>query len=112
LAARANHDFNSEVSFDAQGEKQSLFVGGDPVPLSKDQLRIVRLANEGDVLTSWGASMRTSHPFRATSGSLFTAITQVGRSATHRTISEADIEKRRSLATQRPFKSRIQFIVG
>jgi hemolysin activation/secretion protein len=50
-------NFYSEVSFDAQDEQQSLFVGGDPVPLSLDRLRIVRFANDGDVLTPWGASI-------------------------------------------------------
>jgi hemolysin activation/secretion protein len=50
-------NFNSEVSFDAQDEQQSLFVGGDPVPLSLDRLRIVRFANDGDVLTPWGATI-------------------------------------------------------
>ncbi len=50
-------NFNSEVSLDAQDEQQSLFVGGDPVPLSLDRLRIVRFANDGDVLTPWGATI-------------------------------------------------------
>jgi hemolysin activation/secretion protein len=50
-------NFNSEVSFDAQDEKQSLFVALVPVPLSQDRLRIVRFVNDGDVLTPWGASM-------------------------------------------------------
>lgn len=50
-------NFNSEVSFDAQDELQSLFVGGVPVPLSHDRLRIVRFANDGDVLTPWGATI-------------------------------------------------------
>src|ERR1700722_10079048 len=50
-------NFNSEVAFDAQDEQQSLFVGGDPVPLSLDRLRIVRFANDGDVLTPWGATI-------------------------------------------------------
>lgn len=50
-------NFNSEVSFDAQDEQQSLFVGGDPVPLSRDRLRIVRFASDGDVLTPWGATL-------------------------------------------------------
>jgi hemolysin activation/secretion protein len=50
-------NFNSEVSFDAQDEQQSLFVGGDPVPLSLDRLRIARFANDGDVLTPWGATI-------------------------------------------------------
>jgi len=50
-------NFNSEVSFDAQDEQQSLFVGGDPVPLSLDRLRIVRFANDGDVLTPWGGTI-------------------------------------------------------
>ena len=48
-------NFNSEVSFDAQDEKQSLFVATEPVTLSQDRLRIVRFINEGDVLTPWGA---------------------------------------------------------
>jgi hemolysin activation/secretion protein len=50
-------NFNSEVSFDAQDERQSLFVGGGLVPLSQDRLRIVRFANDGDVLTPWGATI-------------------------------------------------------
>lgn len=50
-------NFNSEVSFDAQDELQGLFVGGIPVPLSQDRLRIVRFANDGDVLTPWGATI-------------------------------------------------------
>ena len=50
-------NFNSEVSFDAQDELQSLFVGGVPVPLSLDRLRIVRFVNDGDVLTPWGATI-------------------------------------------------------
>jgi hemolysin activation/secretion protein len=50
-------NFNSEVAFDAQSEQQSLFVGGDAVPLSQDRLRIVRFINDGDVLTPWGATI-------------------------------------------------------
>jgi hemolysin activation/secretion protein len=50
-------NFNSEVSFDAQDETQSLFVAAVPVPLSQDRLRIVRFANDGDVLTPWGATI-------------------------------------------------------
>jgi hemolysin activation/secretion protein len=50
-------NFNSEVSFDAQDETQSLFVAAVPVPLSLDRLRIVRFANDGDVLTPWGATI-------------------------------------------------------
>jgi hemolysin activation/secretion protein len=52
-----NSNFNSEIAFDAQDERQSLFVGGDPVPLSLDRLRIVRFVNDGDVLTPWGATI-------------------------------------------------------
>jgi hemolysin activation/secretion protein len=52
-----NANFNSELDFDAQDEQQSLFVGGDPVPLSLDRLRIVRFVNDGDVLTPWGATI-------------------------------------------------------
>lgn len=48
-------NFNSEVVFDAQDEKLSLFVAGVPVPLSQDRLRIVRFVNDGDVITPWGA---------------------------------------------------------
>ena len=48
-------NFNSEVSFDAQDEKLSLFVAKVPVPLSQDRLRIVRFVNDGDVITPWGA---------------------------------------------------------
>jgi hemolysin activation/secretion protein len=50
-----NANFNSEVVFDAQDEKLSLFVGGVPVSLSQDRLRIVRFVNDGDVITPWGA---------------------------------------------------------
>lgn len=50
-------NFNSELAFDAQNETQSLFVGGVPVPLSEDRLRIARFANDGDVLTPWGATI-------------------------------------------------------
>ncbi|WP_441518615.1 ShlB/FhaC/HecB family hemolysin secretion/activation protein [Bradyrhizobium sp. 2TAF24] len=50
-------NFNSELAFDAQNETQSLFVGGVPVPLSEDRLRIVRFAHDGDVLTPWGATV-------------------------------------------------------
>ncbi len=50
-------NFNSEVSFDAQDEVQSLFIGGDPVALSQDKLRIIRFTNDGDVLTPWGAAI-------------------------------------------------------
>jgi hemolysin activation/secretion protein len=50
-------NFNSEVSFDAQDERQSLFVGADLAPLSQDRLRIVRFVNDGDVLTPWGATI-------------------------------------------------------
>jgi hemolysin activation/secretion protein len=52
-----NANFNSEVSFDAQDEQQSLFVATLPVPLSLDRLRIVRFVNDGDVLTPWGATI-------------------------------------------------------
>ena len=50
-------NFNSELSFDAQDESQSLFVATVPVPLSEDRLRIVRFVNDGDVLTPWGATI-------------------------------------------------------
>jgi hemolysin activation/secretion protein len=47
-------NFNSEAVFDAQTERQLLDVGGDYVPLSLDQLRVLRLNNEGSYLTPWG----------------------------------------------------------
>lgn len=56
LRGRAGN-FNSEVSFDAQDETQSLFVAHVPVPLSQDRLRILRVVNDGDVLTPWGATL-------------------------------------------------------
>jgi hemolysin activation/secretion protein len=49
--------FNSEFAFDAQDEMQSLFVASNPVDLSQDRLRIVRLTQDGDVLTPWGAAI-------------------------------------------------------
>jgi hemolysin activation/secretion protein len=49
-----NANFNSEIAFDAQDEKSSLFVGGVPVPLSLDRLRIVRFTNDGNVVMPWG----------------------------------------------------------
>jgi hemolysin activation/secretion protein len=52
-----NANFNSEVSFDAQDEQQSLFLGGVPLPFTLDRLRIVRFVNDGDVLTPWGATI-------------------------------------------------------
>lgn len=48
-------NFNSEVALDAQDERQSLFVAGDPIALSQDRLRVVRFINDGDVITPWGA---------------------------------------------------------
>jgi len=50
-------NFNSEVAFDAQDETQSLFVATLPVPISQDRLRIVRLSNDGEMLTPWGATI-------------------------------------------------------
>jgi len=52
-----NTNFNSELAFDAQDETNSLFVGGVPVPLSEDRLRILRFANDGDIFTPWGATL-------------------------------------------------------
>jgi hemolysin activation/secretion protein len=50
-------NFNSELDFDSQDEKQSLFVATMPVPLSHDRIRVVRFVNDGDVLTPWGATI-------------------------------------------------------
>jgi hemolysin activation/secretion protein len=52
-----NANFNSELAFDAQEERLSLFPGPDLVPFQVDRLRIVRFANDGDVLTPWGATI-------------------------------------------------------
>jgi hemolysin activation/secretion protein len=52
-----NANFNSELAFDAQEERLSLFPGPDLVPFQLDRLRIVRFANDGDVLTPWGATI-------------------------------------------------------
>jgi hemolysin activation/secretion protein len=48
---------NSEVTFDAQDETQSLFVANDPIPLSQDRLRILRFTHDGDVLMPWGGTI-------------------------------------------------------
>jgi hemolysin activation/secretion protein len=50
-------NFNSELSLDGQDERQSLFVAATPVPLSLDRLRIIRFANDGDMITPWGATI-------------------------------------------------------
>jgi hemolysin activation/secretion protein len=52
-----NANSNSEVSFDAQDETQSLFVADVPVALSQDRLRILRFTHDGDVLTPWGGTI-------------------------------------------------------
>ncbi len=52
-----NANFNSELAFDAQEERLSFFPGPDLVPFQVDRLRIVRFANDGDVLTPWGATI-------------------------------------------------------
>src|SRR5258708_35811941 len=57
---------NSELAFDAQDERQSLFVANVAVPLSQDRLRIGRFVNDGDVRVPWGAtsSGRATGSFR------------------------------------------------
>jgi hemolysin activation/secretion protein len=52
-----NANFNSELAFDAQEERLSFFPGPDLIPFQVDRLRIVRFANDGDVLTPWGATI-------------------------------------------------------
>ena len=47
----------SEAVLDFEDETRSLFVGGIPTPLSLDRLRILRLNNEGDLATPWGATI-------------------------------------------------------
>jgi hemolysin activation/secretion protein len=50
-------NFNSELALDVQDETLNLLAGGFPVPLSLDRLRVLRFANDGDVLTPWGATV-------------------------------------------------------
>jgi hemolysin activation/secretion protein len=50
-------NFNSELALDVQDEALHLDVGGTPVPLAQDRLRVLRFANDGDVLTPWGATL-------------------------------------------------------
>ncbi|MBR0893945.1 ShlB/FhaC/HecB family hemolysin secretion/activation protein [Bradyrhizobium tropiciagri] len=50
-------NYSQELSFDAQDETNSLFVGADPVPLSRDRLRIVRFTQDADYYTPWGATL-------------------------------------------------------
>lgn len=50
-------NLNTELSFDAQDETQSVLLGGTGTPLSIDRLRIVRLGEDADLLTAWGASL-------------------------------------------------------
>ena len=47
-------DFNTEFAFDAQDEKQSVFLTDNGVPLSLDRLRILRLSGDGDWRMAWG----------------------------------------------------------
>ncbi|MEW6645206.1 MAG: ShlB/FhaC/HecB family hemolysin secretion/activation protein [Pseudomonadota bacterium] len=50
-------NYNQELAFDAQDETNSLFVASDPVPLSRDRLRIVRFTQDADYYTPWGATL-------------------------------------------------------
>jgi hemolysin activation/secretion protein len=50
-------NFNSELALDVQDETLHLLASGIPVPLSLDRLRVLRFANDGDVLTPWGATL-------------------------------------------------------
>ena len=50
-------NFNSEAVLDIEDEKQSLFVGSAPTPLSLDRLRVLRLVNEADMVTPWGGTV-------------------------------------------------------
>lgn len=50
-------NFNSELWFDAQNERQTLVVGAVRLPLSEDRLRILRFVSDGDMLTPWGATI-------------------------------------------------------
>ncbi len=47
-------NYSQELSFDAQDETNSLFVGTDPVPLSRDRLRIFRFTQDADYFTPLG----------------------------------------------------------
>lgn len=50
-------NYSQELAFDAQNETNSLFVGTDAVPLSRDRLRIVRFTQDADYYTPWGATL-------------------------------------------------------
>jgi hemolysin activation/secretion protein len=50
-------NFNSELWFDAQNERQSLSAAAVRAPLSDDRLRVLRFVNDGDMLTPWGATI-------------------------------------------------------
>jgi hemolysin activation/secretion protein len=52
-----NMNFNSEVSLDVEDDLLRLFVAGVPTGLSLDRLRVLRLVNDGNILTSWGGSL-------------------------------------------------------
>ena len=52
-----NMNFNSEVALDVEDDLQSLFVAGVPTGLSLDRLRVLRIVNDGDMLTPWGGSI-------------------------------------------------------
>ncbi|MDE2602920.1 MAG: ShlB/FhaC/HecB family hemolysin secretion/activation protein [Bradyrhizobium sp.] len=50
-------NFNSELAFDAEDESVDIVAAGVPIPLSLDRLRVLRFANDGDVLMPWGATL-------------------------------------------------------
>ena len=52
-----NMNINSEFALDVEDDQQSLFVGGVPTGLSLDRLRVLRLVNDGDMLTTWGGTI-------------------------------------------------------
>ena len=52
-----NMNFNSEAALDLEDDLQSVFLAGVPMGLSLDRLRVLRVVNEGDMLTPWGGTV-------------------------------------------------------
>lgn len=50
-------DFASEVSFDVENDKQSIWFNGVSLPLSEDRLRILRIALDGQYAAPWAANL-------------------------------------------------------
>lgn len=59
LRAR-DYNFATQIAFDAQDEQQSILAQPTSLPLSLDRLRIIRVTNEGNYLSSWGGTFSGS----------------------------------------------------